>query len=204
MSVLMLCLSVLSGAVALAGDPKTEGDKAPAPAVTKKTESKAQATAAKSADSALDEKAALAFATQHHSELAELLQTLKRSNKSAYVDALKDVAREQDRLAKLADRDAERHALAVELWKLDSRIRLEMAKFAMNQDSERDQRVKALLKERFDVRRKALELDHKRAQTRVTKLEEQLATFGTNSEERAAAELERLKKSVAAKAKPKK
>ena len=58
-----------------------------------------------------------------------------------------------------------------------------MAKFAMTQDSEQDRRVKDLLKQRFDVRRKLLELDRKRAQTRMTKLEEQLAALGENTDE---------------------
>lgn len=221
----VLLASCLSWPVpmAMADDSKKEGEKPrsasktaakfeatqpevkkPEKSEAKKPEGKPTAAVTKTTEPAIDEKAALVFATTHHSELAELLQALKKTNKAAYVDALKDVAKEQERLAKLADRDAERHELALSLWKLDSRIRLQMAKFAMTQDSEQDRRVKDLLKERFDVRRQLLELDRKRAQTRMTKLEEQLAALGENTDERATAELERLKKNVALKAKTKK
>ena len=157
----------------------------------------------KSSEPLLDEKAALKFATEHHPELAELLQALRRSDKTQFQAALSDLARDSERLAKLADRDRDRFGAALSVWKLDSRIRLEMARFAMSEDPEREARIRELLKQRHEARRSLLQLDRKRTDARAAKIDEQLAALGEDSKERATAEFERLKKSVAGKGRTK-
>ncbi len=204
-----VCLLVTVGITVVGAQeqaPKAESVK---PDPGKKTEQRVeQKAAAKSAPKqqapvVVDEKAALQFASTHHPELAEILQTLRKSNKHQFQAAMTDLSREQERLNRLAERDPERAKLSIAAWQIDSRIRLEVARFTMSQDAEREARIKALLKERSDIRRQLAEFDLRRARLRVTKLEEQLAQQQENSDKLLAAEWDRLKKSVAGQAKAK-
>lgn len=151
----------------------------------------------------VDEKAALQFASTHHPELAEILQTLRKSSKQQFQAAITDLSREQERLSRLAERDPERAKIAIAAWQIDSRIRLEVARFTMTQDAEREARIKELLKERFEIRRQLLEFDLRRTRQRLAKYEEQYAQQKDHSDKQLAAEWERLKKSVAGQAKAK-
>ncbi len=178
------------------GDAKQPEQRTETKAVTKNT-AKTQAAVV------VDEKAAFAFASTHHPELAEILQTLRKANKQQFQTAISELSRDRERVERLSERDSERAALVLQSWKVDSRIRLEMARFTMTQDSEREARIKELLKERVESRRQLLELDRRRAQLRLAKLDEQLAQQKDTSDKQLAAEWERLKKSVAGQAKPK-
>ena len=78
-----------------------------------------------------------------------------------------------------------------------------MARFAMSEDPEREARIRELLKQRHEARRSLLQLDRKRLEARAAKIDEQLTALGEDSQERATAEFDRLKKSVAAKGRTK-
>gem|GEM_PF-5863126 len=201
-------LVLLVGTLSVAQDRVSKGD-APKNEVVKKVEQRGEfKTASKSAAKpqtpiVVDEKAALQFASSHHPELAEILQTLRKSSKQQFQAAITDLSREQERLSRLAERDPERAKIAIAAWQIDSRIRLEVARFTMAQDAEREARIKELLKERFEIRRQLLEFDLRRARQRLAKYEEQYAQQKDNSDKQLAAEWERLKKSVAGQSKPK-
>ncbi len=186
-------------------EPKKEDVKKPELKKTEETkkpdESKRSDDVKKVAAPVLDEQAALEFAQQHHPELADLLATLKKSDKQQYVNALRELDRDRDRHAKLAERDQERAKLSLEVWKMDSRIRLELAKFTMTQEPEREARIRELLKQRRDARLALLVLDKKRLAGRASKVDEQIAALQDNgSDARLAAEFDRLMKSVKPKA----
>lgn len=147
--------------------------------------------------SSVNESAALAFAKQHHFELAELLVALKKSNKSQYVAALRELDRDRDRIEKLSERDKERAEISLGIWKTDSRIRLAMARFMMTQDAEHDARIRELLKQRQELRLANLQLEKMRSAARLSKLDEQIAAAAENlSEAKLAVELDRMKKAV--------
>lgn len=197
------CLSgllVLLAVVAIAQEPvsNSETSKKPEPKPVTKN------TARTTTPVVVDEKAALQFATTHHPELAEILQTLRKANKQQFQAAITDLSREQERIGRLSERDPDRAKLAIATWQIESRLRLEVARFTMAQDAEREARIKSLLTERAAIRQQTLEFDLRRTQQRLTKLEEQLAQHKGNSEKQVAAEWDRLKKNVAgsAKAKP--
>ena len=185
--------------VSRADEPKTKSSK---PAVSKSSDSSKPATkpsdeAKKPASVAVDENAAIEFAKQHHPELADLLGTLKKSDKQQYQNALRDLDRDRDRHVKQFERDAERANLMLEVWKTDSQIRLELAKFTMTQDTDRETRIRELLKLRREARINLLALEQRRATTRVTKLDEQMAVLkDSGTEAKLAAEFDRLMKSV--------
>lgn len=185
--------------VSRADEPKTKTSKS----TTSKSEEPSKPVTKPSDDSkkpasvAVDEKAAIEFAKQHHPELADLLGTLKKSDKQQYQNALRDLDRDRDRHLKQFERDPERANLMLEVWKTDSQIRLELAKFTMTQDSDREMRIRELLKLRREARINLLALEQRRATTRVTKLDEQMAALkDSGSDAKLAAEFDRLMKSV--------
>ncbi|MBI1310919.1 hypothetical protein GC176_06385 [bacterium] len=147
------------------------------------------------------EKAALGFARAQHPELADLLDALRRSNLPAYQSALRDVSRDAERLKKMAERDAERYQLSLQIWNLDSRIRLEIARLSMSSDSEVESRLRPMIEERQAVRIALLEVDYQRQKERFEKVSEQLAATRKSSDDRVAAEIDRIQRLISAKSK---
>lgn len=145
------------------------------------------------------EELALRFARKHHQELADLLSGLKSADQTHYENAVREVARDADRIEKLGQRDRERYQASLRIWKFDSRIRLEAARFSMNQSEETEKKLRRLMASRQKARLAFLKLDRDRAKTRVNRISEQIDTLATNPEERITAEIDRLRKTLAAK-----
>ena len=143
------------------------------------------------------EEAALKFAELHHDELFSLLQTLRKTNNRYYQAGLRELSRETERLARISERDPERYRLSVEIWKLDSRLRLEVARLSMAAVEEIDSRLLPLLEARQAARIELLELDAARARERLKRFDEQLET--ARDAERINQELERLRRTILAK-----
>jgi hypothetical protein len=140
------------------------------------------------------EKLALGFARKYHRELADLLSGLKSADRTHYENAVREVARDADRIEKLGQRDRERSLASLRIWKYDSRIRLEAARFSMNQSEETEKKLRRLMAARQKARIAFLKLDRDRAKTRHQRLDEQIDTLATNQEERITAEIDRLRK----------
>jgi hypothetical protein len=148
------------------------------------------------------EKMALRFAEENHDELFSLLQTLRKTNSRYYQDALRELSREAERLAKIGDRDSDRYRLSLKIWKLDSRLRLEVARLSMAQADEIESRLMPLLTERHAVRLELLELEQLRANDRLHKVSQQLATAKEDGEKRVSQELERLSRTIISRNRP--
>ena len=146
-------------------------------------------------------KAALQFARAQHPELADLLDALRRSNQPAYQAALRDVSRDAERLNRLAERDADRHQLSLRIWNLDSRLRLAVARLSMSSDAEVESRLRPMIEDRHAARLALLEFDYQRQKERLDKLGEQLSAARRSSEDRIAAEIDRLQRLVSARSK---
>lgn len=146
--------------------------------------------------SASKERTALKFVSQNHPELAELLGALKATSDEQYQAAIEDVSSERDRLSKLAERDAERHALSLEIWKLNSRVRLAVARFAMAESPGDVEKLVELMKNRNNVRGQLFALDRARLAQRLEKLDTQIEALEAATDEGFAKDIERLRKSV--------
>ena len=138
--------------------------------------------------------AAMAFAAKHHPELADLLKVLRKADTQHYETALRELAYHAERLGKMAERKDERYAVPLDLWKLESRFRLLVARLTMAGDEEIDAKVRPMLVERARLKRILLQMEEKRAVTRLERLREQIAT--TSDEARIAAELERIRRNI--------
>lgn len=113
------------------------------------------------------EAAAVAFAREHHPELGSLLVQLKKSNRSEYDKAVRELFRTSERLARIRERTPERHELALQAWKVESRIRLLTARMMMKEDAPLEAELRAALDERIELRLRQLEAEQERLGTRL-------------------------------------
>jgi hypothetical protein len=144
------------------------------------------------------EAAALTFAKLHHPELASLLKVLKASPHDGYEDAVRDLFKTSERLTRLKARTPERYELELQLWKVDSRIRLLAARLAMEDNEELRDQLHKLLREKIDIRAAVLRDDRTKTAARLEKFDADLQQLTADPAASADAELERLLKSAKA------
>jgi len=166
--------------------------------------SKALAGSRNSAEKRLDPiskeraEAALRFARKYHPELAKLLEGLRKSNDRHFQAGLRSLSRDSERLAKMDERKDGRYPVSLELWKLDSRIRLEIARLSMSPGEDVEPRLRPLMETRQAVRIKLVKIELQRTAERLAKYDEELKTLQSGSDGLVGSEIERLKKMMAA------
>lgn len=159
-----------------------------------------QAMMAKSPVTPAREKLAIRFAKANHTELAGLLQSLKAMDRTHYLTAIWEVARDAERLGRLRERNDDRYESSLKIWKLDSRIRIEAARFSMEQTESTEQKLRQLMLARREARLEFLRMDRKRSQARTDRIDEQIATLASDPEKAVTTEIDRLRRSLAARA----
>lgn len=145
--------------------------------------------------------AAVAFAVAHHPELVPLLDRLRKEAPGEFAAAVADLDRTRERLAKLRDKQPERHEAALAEWKLSSRIRLTLARLATNPSAESEEELRQLVRQRAEARLTPLRAERDRITARLDKITAQLEAFDRDPDEAVAAEFETLR-AKAAKATP--
>lgn len=148
------------------------------------------------------ESAAMAFVEQHHQELADLLKQLKKTNRKDYDSAIRDLGRTQERLEKFQARQPDRYAAEVEIWKLESRVRLLVARFVSAMDEQTRDEIQRLIQDRNAIRARLLREDRDRMAARLEKLDESLREIESAGDRLAAEEAERLLRSARSHARP--
>tara|TARA_R110002072_G_scaffold302100_1_gene483888 strand:+ start:43134 stop:43937 length:804 start_codon:yes stop_codon:yes gene_type:complete len=149
------------------------------------------------------EDAAVRFARGHHPELAELLEGLRETDPRNFQAGLRVLTRDVERLEKMLEREDERYPVSLELWKLDSRIRLEIARMSMSPDEDFEPRLRPLMEDRQTARIRLIQIERLRTAERLAKYDEQLKTLQSPSSDLVGSEIERLKKVVTAQARTK-
>lgn len=142
------------------------------------------------------EAAAIQFAQQHHPELAQLLNSLKASHPDQYAKALRELDKTRDRLEKARDNDADRYAILLREWQLDSRVRLLAARLTMSTSEELEKELRQTLADRHDVRLQLLTYDREKSKTRLQKMDEQISDNIQNRQASIDREFDRIKKSA--------
>jgi hypothetical protein len=141
--------------------------------------------------------AAVAFAVAHHPELVPLLDRLRKEAPAEFAAAVADLDRTRERLAKLRDRQPERHEAALAEWKLSSRIRLSLARLATNPSAESEQELQQLVRQRAEARLAPLRAERERITARLEKITAQLEAFDRDPEAAVAAEFEAVRAKAA-------
>lgn len=194
-----LASGFLAGSMA---DDKLAGEKDKKTNSTEKSPSKkpAPTVAGKPADvesiSPKREEAAVAFAQQHHRELAELLTRLKVSFPEEYMKALRELDKTRSRLEKAREYDEDRYAILLREWQLDSRVRLLAARLTMSTSAELEAELRQALAERHDARLQLLTYEREKSKTRILKMDEQIAEHVQNRESSIDREFDRIKKTA--------
>jgi len=143
------------------------------------------------------EAAALKFAQLHHPELERLLARLENNNPAEYRRAVRKLYQDSERLARTAERSPDRHELELDAWKLDSRIRLLVARMSMSSDNEKlDSQLQALLQERVDLRLRQLRGERERIESRLARLTETIDEIESDPTGAALKDLQRVKRSL--------
>ena len=145
--------------------------------------------------------AAVAFAVAHHPELVPLLDRLRKEAPGEFAAAVADLDRTRERLAKLRDKQPERHEAALAEWKLSSRIRLTLARLATSPSTETEEELRQLVRQRAEARLVPLRAERDRITARLDKITAELEAFDREPDAAVAAEFEALR-AKAAKATP--
>jgi len=206
-----MCAAVFVAAACwpvLAADPPSNGSAQTAPnkaaakptSASTKSASVARASGAKppAALSAEREAAALAFAREHHAELAALIEKLRRDNRRDYDRAIRELSQASERLTRLKKQSDEQYELSLAAWKLDSRTQLLAARMTVSQTPALEAELKQLLAERADVRLKEFKSERARLQDRLIKLNASIQALESDKNAVVDKDLLRIKRSVAA------
>lgn len=153
--------------------------------------------------SAKAEAAAMEFARTHHPELANLLEQLKANAPSEYRSAILDIDKARERLEKSREKTPERAAIELAEWKVNSRIRLLVARMSMGGDSSLEADLKSALRERADLRVQLLTDERDRLRRRLEKLDDTIADHQRRAADQVEKEFVGLKRNATAAEAPK-
>lgn len=136
----------------------------------------------------------LAFAKEHHPELAGLLEQLEKSRPNEFSKAVRELRQQVQVLDRVRERSPAKYEEQLASWKRDSQIRLLMARWAKKNDPAIEVEIRALLKVRREARLAQLKADRERVNQQQRKLDEQLLEFEQPMDEQVGEEWNQLAK----------
>lgn len=151
-----------------------------------------------SAASDAPEAAAMSFAERHHPELAVLLLQLKEMDSRKFEQAVAEIAKTNEKMNRLRERLPERYETEIELWKIDSRIRLLIARSGGKIDQKTRLQIKEMLNSRLVWRQEQLKRDREKLQERLDRVNSQLTQLDENSDSLIERDLDRLTRTAQA------
>ncbi|TWT55769.1 hypothetical protein KOR42_25800 [Thalassoglobus neptunius] len=155
-----------------------------------------QAQDQKEAFTRQQEMVALEFAKEHHRELHKLISQLKEMDPQRYESAIAELFESSERLNRFKERVPDRYETEIELWKIDSRVRLLVARSMSGMEEEAREQIRRLLIRRNRVRATQLAREKKKLEERIDRMEQQIDDLQTNTEQLAENELNRLLRSA--------
>jgi hypothetical protein len=141
-----------------------------------------------------DRAAVLKFTTQHHPELARLLGQLEKSRPDEFRRACRELTGQIQLLDRLKEKNPARYEVQLENWKLDSQIRVLMARWAVRREPEIEEQVRELLQKRREHRIAQLESERARIADQLKRMDEQLAAVSAPISSQVDREWEQLSK----------
>jgi len=165
----LVCGLAMLLASTTAADPGTKG-KAPNTAKRPKAAVKAARQDKLPVFNPEREAAALKFVEMHHPELVDLLNGLKQNHPKQYEAAVRELFQTSERLASVHEKNAERHAIELELWKLKSRTQLAAARASMSGDPAFKEELRQAVQKQIDLKIELMELERQQLIERSDKL----------------------------------
>lgn len=120
------------------------------------------------------EKAAIDFAQKHHPAMASLVKRLRNRDSDAYSKAVRELSTDTVRLSRLEDRQPQRFQSELDLWKVDSEIRLQLARWTISGSDRIESSLRRLLAKRQGLRLQRLQAEQKRLKSRMAQIDELL------------------------------
>ncbi|MEP3480629.1 MAG: hypothetical protein ABJZ55_15370 [Fuerstiella sp.] len=120
------------------------------------------------------EKKAIEFAQQHQPAMASLVKRLRNKSPEAYDKAIRELSADAVRLTKFEERQPQRFQSELELWKVDSEIRIQLARWTVSGSDRVEVILRRLLTKRQGLRRQRMEVERQRLQARLEAIDEQL------------------------------
>ena len=141
-----------------------------------------------------DRKAAMEFATQHHPELARLLEQLEKSRPNEFSRAIRDLNQQLQQLERTREKNPTRYDAQLESWKVESQIRVLTARWSLSRDAELETQIRGLLKQRREAKMAQLKADKERLLEQQRKIDEQLTALSDPMDSQVDKEWEQLAK----------
>lgn len=178
------------GQIASAADPPAASVRVDAPKIVDKSGEKKLRTELSESDLV----ATMAFASEHHPELARLLEHLRKSRPHEFQRAARELNQQIVMLEKLREKNPARYEHQLQLWKNDSQIRVLVAKWSLSKDEAIEQQIRQLLQQRRDTKVAQLKAEQKRLVEQLQKVEKQLKTISEMPDSQIDREWEQLAK----------
>ena len=147
------------------------------------------------------ENVALKFAKKHHPELAKLLEQLHKSSPAGFNRGIREIYIAVQRLERYREKQPARFEADLLSWKIDSKVRLLTARWAMSQDPELEKEIRALLRTRQQAKIDRLKVERERVAERLKQLDDQIGMGTADLEADLVAEWDRLSKRASVSAK---
>jgi hypothetical protein len=142
------------------------------------------------------EAAALDFVRIHHPELVNLLEQLKSKDRRQYEVVVRDLFRTSERLAAMQQNDLPRYEIALQAWKLKSRIQVLAARASLDEDPAILADLRAALEEQSEVRKQQLKYERDLLAERLHRAESALANFERDRSQQVDRQYEMLLKQI--------
>jgi hypothetical protein len=142
------------------------------------------------------EAAALDFVRNHHPQLVNLLEQLKVKDHRQYEVVVRDLFRTSERLATMQQNDLPRYEIALQAWKLKSRIQVLAARASLDEDPAILAELRAALEEQSDVRKQQLKYERDLLAERLHRAESALANFERDRSQQVDRQYEMLLKQI--------
>lgn len=124
----------------------------------------------------------LLFVREHHPQLEKLLDRLRSKRPRLFQKAVSALDRDVTRLQAIEQRSAERHALALEEWKIKSRIEVLSAQLAFKDSEEKRVAVRTMMGQLLDLNIQQREFERNQLANRLETVDKRIAEMKSNRE----------------------
>lgn len=190
LTLLILAFACCDSQTASAADPPATSVRADVPKPLEKSADKK----VRPEFSESDLVATMAFASEHHPELARLLEHLRKSRSNEFQRAARELNQQILVLEKIKEKNPARYEHQLQLWKEDSQIRVLVAKWSLSKGEDIEKQIRRLLQQRRDTKVAQLKAEQKRLAEQLQKVEKQLTTLSEMPDSQIDREWEQLAK----------
>lgn len=142
------------------------------------------------------ETAARQFATDHHPELAALLEQLEKTAPAEFAAAIKELDGARRHVEALKALQPIDYELGLAEWKLMSRIRLKLAQMAVADGPKLDEQLRGMVKQLVEIRQQALRSEREFVMRRFDRITAALVEYERDPNAAVERELASLAKSL--------